>query len=234
MSQRYFVIGLGQFGYHLALSLSQTGAEVVALDTKMDIIEQIKDEVSQAVCVDASREENLRALSIDKDDIGLVTIGEDDLENSILATAILAQLKCKRIVARATNDLHAKILRIVGAHEVVNPERDLAERIAQRIVQRGLVDLIPLSGDYAMSEIIAPRQFVGQTLTGLNLRQTYGVNVIAIKHKVRKFVEGTETEEEELLTHNPHPSTFIQENDILLCIGTIEDIERIATLCNKQ
>lgn len=233
MSERYFVIGLGQFGYHLALSLTQTGAEVVAIDTKMDIVEHIKDEVSQSICMDASREENLKTLSIDEDDIVLVTIGEDDLENSILTTALLAQFRSKKLVARATNDLHRKILKIVGADEIVNPEKDLAERIAQRIVQRGLVDIIPLSGDYAMSEIMAPSQFVGQTLVGLNLRNTYGLNVIAIKHKVRKFVEGTETEEEELLTHNPHPSTFIQERDILVCIGTIEDIERIANICNK-
>lgn len=229
MSQRFFVIGLGKFGYHLSLALTQSGEDVVAMDRNMERVEHIKDDVSQAICTDASREENLRAVSIETTDTAIVTIGEDDLESSILTTALLAQLQIHRIIARSTNDLHARILQIVGAHEVINPEKELADRIAQRMVQKGIVSLIPLSGEFAISDIVAPPPFLGKTLADLHIRPKYGVSVIAIKHQIRKFVNGEE-HAEELITHNPHPDTCIQENDILMCLGTFEEFEAIAQL----
>jgi trk system potassium uptake protein TrkA len=232
--RRFAVIGLGRFGFHLAKSLSERGAEVLAIDRSPKLIEEIKGLVTSAVCTDATSEENLRALSVDEMDDVLIAIGAESLESSILTTALVARLKVPHIIARATNDLHGQILRLVGAHEIVNPESDLAHRIAQRIARPAIIDLIQISEDgYSLSEITAPKRFNGKTLAQTNLRQEYGLNVLGIKRRTKRFnADGTE-DVVEYVNHNPAPTDVIQDRDILICIGTIEDIENFAQIDQK-
>lgn len=229
--RRFAVIGLGRFGFQLACSLGRQGVEVLAIDHQRTLVDQIKAHVTRAVCTDASLEENLRALSLDELDIVAITIGAEGLESSILATAIVARLKVPHIIARATNDLHAQILKLVGAHEVVNPESDLAERLAQRIAMPAIHDLIRISNDgYSLSEIVTPRQLVGKTLAQSHIRKNYGLNIVGIKRRTRKFLQDGTEHHQEIVNHSPGPNDLLQDKDILICIGTIEQIESFAAL----
>ncbi len=229
--RRFAVIGLGRFGFHVAQALHDRGAEVIAIDRDPKIVERIKLSVTSAVCTDATDEDNLHALSIQDLDAVVITIGAESVESSILTTALIARLKVPHIIARATSDLHAQILRLVGAHEVVNPESDLAARMAQRIARPAILDLIQLSSDgYSLSEITAPRRFNGKTLAQANVRKLYGLNILGIKRRTRRFHPDGSEDFHEYVDHNPAPTDVIQDRDILLCIGTIEDIERFSQL----
>lgn len=229
--QHFAIIGLGGFGYHLALSLAQSGVDVIAIDRQLSLVEGIKDDVTRSICLDSSKKDNLIAVSADKLDVAVVTIGENDLEASILTTALLSQLGVPHVIARATNDLHAEILQMVGANEVINPEKDLAQRLASRITQRGLLALVPLSEDgVAISEIAAPEAFFSKSIVKLGIRTNYEVNIIAIKRTIRKFEEDGSEHEEETTQHNPGPNALIQPGDVLVCVGHIDALERIATL----
>lgn len=225
------MIGLGRFGIHVAQALNERGAEVMAVDRDPKMVEQIKTTVTSAVCTDATVEENLRAISVQDLDAVLITIGAESVESSILTTALVARLQVPHIIARATSDLHEQILRLVGAHEVVNPESDLAVRMAQRIARPAILDLIQLSQDgYSLTEITAPRRFNGKTLAQANIRKLYGLNILGIKRRTRRFHPGGREDFHEYVDHNPAPTDVIQDRDILLCIGTIEDIERFAQI----
>ncbi len=229
--QRYIIIGLGRFGSHLARTLVQRGAEVMVIDNSPERTEEIKDEISAIYTTDASKEENLKRIDIDPSDIAIVSIGENDIESSILVTALLKQnFKLKTVIARAVNNLHEKILKMVGADEVVNPERELAERLAQQLIYPSLLEAISVADDYAIGEIVAPKSFVGKTLAELNIRKKYGVTVIAIKRKFFKYYEGGKKREEEDVQHNPRPNSYINAGDVLVCIGTYQDLEKLSQI----
>lgn len=227
----FAIVGLGGFGMNLATSLAQNGAEVVAIDREMSLVEEIKNDVTRAICLDATKKENLLAISADELDAVVVTIGEHDIESSILTTAVLAQIGVPLIISRATNDLHAEILAMVGAHEVINPEQDLALRLAARITQKGIQALIPLGEEgFAVSEVIAPEVFFGKSIRQIGIRANYNITIVAIKRTVQKFHEDGSETTEDLVQHNPGPNALIQANDILVCIGTFADIEQLAAL----
>ncbi len=230
--QRFVVIGLGRFGAHLARTLAQRGAEVVVIDNSPERTEEFKDEISAIYTTDASKEENLKRIDLSpEEDIAIVSIGENDIESSILVTALLKQhFGFKKVIARAVNHLHEKILKLVGADETVNPERDLAERLAQNLLYPGLLEALSISDNYSIGEVVAPKSFSGKTLAQLNIRKNYGVTVVAIKRKFSKYYEGGKSKKEEDVQHNPPPNAYINEGDVLVCIGTYQDLEKLSQI----
>lgn len=229
--RRIAVIGLGNFGYHLCTSLAKNGAEVLAIDRDYDLVEQIKNDVTRSICLDTTSEKNLQATALQEMDAVIITIGENYIEHSILTTSLVAGLGVPLLIARSTSDLHGRILKLVGAQEVINPEQFIADRLSKRVTKPSIVELIQLSDDgYALSDILVPPTFVDKTLAELNLRQEYSVNVIAIKHKHRKILpDGTE-QIKDSVNHLPKPNDLLRKNDIISCIGAIEQIEKIAAL----
>ncbi len=229
--RRFAVIGLGNFGYHLCVTLSKNGAEVLAIDKEIELVEQIKNEVTRAICVDTTQEKNLQVAGLLDMDAVIVTMGERSVEASIMTTALIARLGVKWLIARSTSDLHGQILKLVGAQEVINPEQFVAERLAQRVAVPGIVDIVPISEDgYSLSDIAVPSQFVNKTLMELNLRAEFGINVIAIKRQTKKLLpDGTE-QFRETVNHTPGPYDILKERDIISCIGSNEAIERFARL----
>ncbi|HET6429548.1 MAG TPA: TrkA family potassium uptake protein, partial [Phycisphaerae bacterium] len=123
----FAVIGLGRFGYRLSTLLAEGGAEVIAIDSRRDLVESIRDRVTVAVCLDTTDEEALRAQGVDRVNVAVVGIG-DDFEANALATVILKQIGVPRVISRATTTIRAQILSRIGADDVVNPERESAER----------------------------------------------------------------------------------------------------------
>ena len=224
------VIGLGRYGTEVALSLARRNFPVLAIDQDRELVESISNEVDKALCLDTTSESALRDARINEMTYVVVAIGDDNVESSILTTALLKQIGVPRIIARAATDLHGKILRIVGASEVVNPEREMGVRTAQRIITPGLADLIPLSDGAALAELRVPDSFVGQTMIDLRIRSRYGVTVVGIRRDVTDTETGDEpVSPERQFILSPPPDLPFRLGDVLVIAGKEEDVKRLAT-----
>jgi len=210
------VIGLGQFGTQLAVSLAELGVPVLAIDSRMERVEQLRSAVARVLCLNSTDEEALSAARLGDVGVAICAIG-DDVQASILTVALVHQLGVPRIVARATSDLHARILRMVGATEVVNPARDIAVRLASRLLQPGLRDRVPIAPGYALNEIEAPGWTAGRTLIQLDVRKQFGLSILAVKRS-----DGGA----EKVIANPGGDTAIAQGDVLVTLGDDDSIRR--------
>jgi trk system potassium uptake protein TrkA len=203
------VIGLGQFGMSLARALAAHGTEVLAVDRREQRVRTAAAFAAEAIEMDASDEEHLARLSPERRDVCVCAIGDDAREASILVTAMLRQMGARRVLSRATDDLHERILRLVGAHEVVNPERIFGERLATRLTHRGVVDMLPLGDDLEITELAAPPGLLGRRLSDLALPRQFQVTVVALRR--------TENGQGRLLL--PDAETRIGEGDVMVLVG---------------
>ena len=177
----FIVIGLGRFGSEVARSLCRQGCEVLAIDISNELVQQISEEVTQAVVGDARDKEVLRALDAKSFDCGIVAIG-DSLGDSVLATMNLKELGVANVVCKARNETHKEVLKKLGADRVVIPEKENAARLAKSLGSTNVLDYIELSDDYGIIETPAPESWDGKSLIELNVRAKLGVNILAIKH----------------------------------------------------
>lgn len=200
------VIGLGQFGMALARALTAEGHEVIAVDVERDRVQEASAFVEQAVCLDATDEVALAELAPEKRDLAVCAIGHEARESTILVTTLLRQLGVERVVSRATDALIARILRLVGADVVVNPEREFGERFARRLVYEGIRDELSLAPNLIISELEVRRVMRGKSLADLALPSRFGLTVLAIK-------SGEDTLE------MPDPHRPLGEDDVLLVAG---------------
>lgn len=184
MRTQMLVVGLGQFGMALLRALVANGAEVVGVDRRQDRVQAAAAFATEAVRADAMDEEQLARLGPARRDVCVCAIGDESLEASILVTALLRQMGAQRVIARATTDLHARILGLVGAHEVVHPEQIVGERLAARLSYRGILDVLPLGDDLVITELTTPQVFLGRTLQELRLPNRFNVTVVAIRREV--------------------------------------------------
>jgi len=213
--KKYVIIGLGSFGSNLVKVLSKNDCEIIAIDNVESKVNEIKDLVTQPITMDATNKENLKSLDLDDVDAVIVSMGKS-LEPSILTSHILKELGVKKIIAKALSEDHEKILRLVGATEVTYPEKDVAEKIGNRLTYANMVDYLPLESGLVLQEIAAPDAFVGKSLAEIDLRKKYNVTVIAIKSIIP-----------EQTIANPSGDFIIKESDILLVMGQNEDIAKL-------
>lgn len=211
--KQFAVIGLGRFGSSVATALARMGCQVLAIDSDAEKVEAIMDEVTHAIQADARDEEALKAAGIRNVDVAIVAIGEN-VEANILVTLIVKELGVKCVVAKALNDLHAKVLAKIGADKIVFPERDMGIRVARTLAAGNVLEHIDLSPDYSIVEIAASRRLAGKTLGQLNLRAKHGVMVVAIKHGDNIVVA-------------PGAEDVVREGDILVLIGPTKVLERL-------
>ena len=224
MKQQIAVIGLGIFGREVAISLSRQGFSVMAIDSDAEPVEDIKDNVAQALVLDTTNEHALLEAKVDEIEVVVNAIGTQHIENSILTTALLRQIGVSHIIARATAPLHARILRQVGAHEVVNPEEDMARKLAHQLARPGLREVLPLAEGVCVAELPVPASFVGKNLAQLDVRRRYGVNVVGVQR-----APGEGRERRMVLNISPSEDAF-QEGDALVVIGRDEDVDRLSGL----
>lgn len=223
--KRFLVIGLGQFGTELAKALQEKGGEVIAVDRNMTLVEGIKDEVTGAVCLDATDEDALRSLNIENFDAAIVAIGEN-WEASILATSILKELGLENIIARSAGALHTKILGKVGASRIISPEINIADQLARNLVSPGLLDHIALPDGHSIFQVKAREEFHDKTLIELDFRRNYGLLVVGIQRKISKISEAGEVYFETKTISLPAATEAIRRDDILVLVGMKDDIER--------
>jgi len=209
------VIGLGQFGMALAQSLAERSVEVMAVDARLERVQVASDFAASAIQFDATDEDALRRTSPERRDVCVCAIGDENREGSIICTALLRQLGAPHILARATDPVHERILRLVGAHEVVNPERAFGERLATRLLYSTVLDEVPIGGDLVLTELRPPAAFVGRTLSDLSLPRRHEINVVAIRREGDKTVS------------TPLPNTPLQEKDILLVVSPPNAVARL-------
>lgn len=223
------VIGLGRFGKSVALTLSQKGQEVLAIDKDETKVYAISESVAHAVQLDATDEKALRAIGIENIDAAVVSMGRD-LEASILITLSLKEIGVKKIVSKALSEIHGKVLRKVGATKVVFPERDMGVRVANSLLSASTLEQIQLSEEHSIVEIVAPSEFAGKTLNELEMRRRYGVTVIALRRKTPTITEEGVSEIEEKLIVSPVAEDMINEGDILVIVGDNKNIHQLQKL----
>jgi trk system potassium uptake protein TrkA len=219
--RQFAVIGLGRFGAHVATGLYRQGHEVLAVDEDPVRVDMVKSQVTNAVVADATTREALEALAVAEMDGVIVGIGRQ-IEASVLVTALLRELGCATIVARAATHLHADILARVGATRVVYPEDDEAERVVRALVSPNLLDLVELEADIDLAVLTVPTQFVGRTPAELEMRTRYGVTLVAIR---REEIPG---EPPSVLVPGPHDT--MAAGDRLYLVGDEAAITRIGEL----
>jgi trk system potassium uptake protein len=222
MVKRFAVIGLGYFGSNLARELSRQGAEVIAIDNTLGKIEEIKDDVAYAVRLDSTDERTLRNQGLEDLDGVIVSIGEE-FENALLTCVLLLEFGCRNVIVKSTSPIHTRIFKSIGVHTIISPDLAVAERLAVSLVSRSILDTIPLTDEYSIMQIRAPRFMVGQTLLGLDLRAKYDVNLITIKRLLPAPDGGTH----ETIIGVPRPDSRIEKDDILILMGSPGSIGRL-------
>jgi trk system potassium uptake protein len=214
------VIGLGEFGRAAAMGLASNGVEVIAVDTSMDRVNSIKDDVSLAVRLDASQEDALQAHGIVEVDVLIAAIGAN-FEAQVLVVVHAKEFGIKKIVARATTPDHRRVLEAVGAHYVFNPEEEAARWLVQRLLITNISSYFELAEGFSIVEVNAPPGLVGKSLETLNLRRRFRINLVAIKRS-----EPTLNGQQVIERFNPVPlpDEIIQPNDILALVGSVIDL----------
>lgn len=179
MEKQYAVFGLGSFGTSVALTLESFGCSVIVVDKSPEKIQDISDDVSYAVTADLSNPEVLLNLGLSHVDVAIIATS-DSLEVSILATIISKELGIPHVIVKASDELHATVLRKVGADAVVFPERDMGNLLAKRLVSQSFTDWVELSDEYSLMHVSLPNEWAGKSLIELGVREKYSVNVVGI------------------------------------------------------
>lgn len=180
MTKDIVIIGLGRLGSSMAMQLEANGCKVMVVDKDEKKIRQIADYVTLATCVDVINEEAMEELGIQNFDTAVIAIGHNT-EATVLATIFAKEHGVKHVIAKAFNETHAKILSKVGADQVIFPEREMGQRLANNLTMNNIVDAIELTDDYSIGKIPVLRAWVGFSLRSLNLRDKYKINVIAVQ-----------------------------------------------------
>lgn len=210
--KQYTVIGLGRFGSSVARTLAQIGHEVVVIDIKEELVDALSDITTTGLIGDATNKDILKAAGVKEVDAVIVCVTE--FEASIMTVIGCKEVGAKHIIAKAKNDSHKEILQKIGADHIVVPERDSGMRLAHNLSSRNVLDIIRLSNDYEIIEILAPEKWVGKTLSQIDLRNKYGVNVLGITHKNGVFIG------------DPTASTDIKPQDRMLVMGSISELDK--------
>jgi trk system potassium uptake protein TrkA len=215
MSRQFVVVGLGRLGISMAATLDSLGHEVLGVDSRKDVIQDLADDLPNVhlVAADATDEDAMRGLNVDGFDAAGVMIGEDHVEAGILATATLSEVGVPKIIARATGGIHARVLKKVGADRVIQPEREIGEQLARTIASPALLDYVDFGEDEALIEARVPREWLDKSLAELALSHVEGLTVVALKPK-----GGPGT--------LPHGDTVLREGDVLVVGGSKKALDR--------
>jgi trk system potassium uptake protein len=215
---QYAVIGLGRFGSSLAKELIKLDYEVLGIDKREANVDDLSDELTHTVLADWNDEEVFKSLGIRNFDCVVIAIS-DDIQASILAAILCKELGVKKVVAKAMSELHGRVLEKIGVDRVIFPERDMGVRVAHQLASPSLLDYIELSNNYTIAELTVSRKISGKSLRDLKSREKFGCSVVAInKHKDVIIA--------------PTADDIVYEKDVMVIIGTNQQIERFEDAVN--
>lgn len=210
--KNFAIIGLGSFGYYLSRTLTELGQEVLAIDADEAAVEQVMNFVSKAVVADSTDRTALEALGLSDFEAVVVSLG-GNIDASVLATLNLKEIGVKRIVAKAITEAHGKVLERLGADDVVFPRRDMAVRVAHRLVNADVLEFAPLGSDYGIIESAPSKEMVGRSLSELDFRRKYNLSIIVVRQLVP-----------DKIVVAPDGSFIVKDSDILVMLGRNEDL----------
>lgn len=214
-TKKFCVIGVGRFGYQVALKLAEHGMEVLAIDSDESIVASIRDKVTQAICMRIRDEESLRSFGIEEMDAVIVAIGEEFSE-SILVTALLKQkLKVKNVIVRAISSIQKDILELIGADQIILPEQEMGSRLADKLSLK-YGNFIRITENFSINYFKTPEIFIGKKVNELPLKEHYHLTLVG-KKELERIVELAK-------------DYIIKENDILAVAGLNNDLEKLAKL----
>lgn len=225
---KFIIIGLGNFGSSLAEKLTQMGHEVIGVDKNIDKIEEIKDKVTIAICLDCKHPEAIKNLPIKNTDVVVVSIGEDEGAN-ILTTALMKKMNVPRLISRSVSQLHETVLEAMEVSEIVRPEEETAERWAKKLSSSSILDSFELTDNYSIIEAKVPKKFNGKSVQEIGFNKNFNVIVLTImKNKREKSLLGlfrnkTKLEIQGIAT----AETILQEGDIMVLYGHNEKIQEL-------
>lgn len=221
---KYIIIGLGNFGASLAQKLTEQGNEVIGIDTSMTKVDAYKEKISHTICMDATDEFTVSGLPLKETDIVLVAIGENQGAN-IMTTALLKNFEVKRLISRAINPLHEKVLQAIGVDEIVHPEEETAERWAKKLCLSNVVDSFELNDDYSIIEAKVPADYVGKTVREVGFRREFNLLVLTIikKVEVKSILGKTKTENQ--IQGVASADNILEQDDILVIYGFNKDLQ---------
>jgi len=208
------IIGLGRFGRSVASTLTHLGHEVLGIDSKEVLVDQVKDMITKAIVADAREEKVLEAIGVGNFDAAVVAIG-DDIQASILVTLMLKEHGVKRVIAKAVNEVHGKVLGKVGADQVIYPEKEMGEKLAHFIDSSNILNYIDLSDDYSIVEADVPLKINGRSLRDIDLRTRFGVSVLAVRRSGGFIVA-------------PDANFVIEPGDRLIVLGETGKVEKFS------
>lgn len=211
LSESYGIIGLGRFGTALAQKLAEAGREVIVVDRSEIKVKELRHYTDFAYVADELTKEVLEEIGIQNCDTVIVCIGEK-IDTSILVTLNVVNLGVKRVIAKAISRDQGAVLEKIGA-EVVYPERDMALRLAKKMLVSSVMDSISLDNNVEISEVMAPSRILGKSLEEARFRQKFGLNIIAVEHKGK-----TETD--------INPAYIFESGDVLVVIGKSENVSK--------
>lgn len=226
---KYIIVGLGNFGANLANLLTEQGNEVIGIDIRMDRVDMYKEKISHTISMDATDEFTVTGLPLKDTDVVIVAIGENKGAN-IMATALFKNLNVKRLISRAIDDLHEKVLQALGVDEIVHPEQETAKRWSKKLHMQNVVDSFELSNKYSIIEARVPEEYIGKTVEEAQLKHTYNLLLLTtIKHvdesnlfgksKKRKKVQGVATAKMKL-----------EKDDVMVVYGANDDLQKFLKL----
>ena len=205
------IIGAGEFGSHIAKRMEELRCEVMVVDMSEERINEIAPYVTNARIGDGTSEEFLRTLGVGNYDVCIVALGSL-FQSSLETTSLLSELGAKKVISRATNDVQMKFLLRNGADEVVYPEKQMALRIATKYASDSILDFIHLDNNYSIYELKVPKEWFGKSLSQIDIRKRFKVNVLTLKRNNEVFI--------------PSPDTVMQADDIAFAIGEARDIQK--------
>lgn len=212
-AKQFVVFGLGRFGSSLATTLAQAGYEVMAVDQSEERVQGIAPIVTQAIQADVTDIETLKELGIRNFDVAVVAIGKD-MQSSIMATLLLKELGIPYVVAKASTETHKRVLQKLGADRIILPENDMGRRIANNLIAGNIIDYIQLSKDYSIMEMCILKEWIGHSISELDIRAKYAINIIAVEC-------GGE------INVSPGPNYILQEGDLIVVVGNSKSIQEL-------
>lgn len=221
--RRATVVGLGRFGRAVAVTLTELGIEVLAVDSDMKLVEKVQEQVALAACADATDEGALQELEAENSDVFIIGVGEL-FEVNVLLTSWAAEQGLPRIITRADSPLRRRILERVGATQVLYAEQEMGQRLAQSLVRGDALEFVDLPEDFSLREIELPPEFIGKTLGELQLRRERGLAVLAVR---RVSLEGDTAER--TVFPVPHGQFRLEEGDRISVIARNEDFGKLET-----
>ncbi len=222
---KYIIVGLGNFGSSLAMKLTASGNEVIGIDSRIEKVDLYKEKISHTICMNATDEFTVSGLPLKDTDVVIVAIGEDQGAN-IMATALFKNQQVKRLISRAINPLHERVLQALGVDEIVHPEEETAERLAKKLCIKNVVDSFELSEEFSIIEANVPEEYVGKSIREIGLRQKFNLLVLTTikKEEVKSILGKSRTMERVLGIATPE--LILKENEILVLFGANQDLEK--------